>query len=320
MDIQQVIKEIGRGKLHARHLDLTSAEQLYRAMLADEVDDMSLGAILIALRIKGEGEEELLGFYRALREFLPQWATADSNTLILPSYNGARRQANLTPLLALLLHKLGFKVFIHGTHRDPTRITSEQIFKALNINPASDVEMANEQFSKTGFSFITLDKLCPALAKQLDLRWHLGLRNSAHTLAKLISPFAENKGLRLTSVSHPEYLPKVTQFFIDIKAKALVSNGCEGEVYMNPQRPSAIQYVDPSNATVTEIIPRHAADTVSTAASKQVEESASWITQVLAGKIPVPESLRTQIASCLVATGRQTSIQQAMSWISEQGY
>lgn len=76
-----------------------------------------LWAILIALRIKGEGEEELLGFYRGLEDFLPQWP-ALSNTIIIPSYNGARRQANMTPLLALLLHKFGVNVFLHGVHND----------------------------------------------------------------------------------------------------------------------------------------------------------------------------------------------------------
>lgn len=34
--------------------------------------------------------------------------------IVIPSYNGARKQANLTPLLAILLHKLGFPVVVHG--------------------------------------------------------------------------------------------------------------------------------------------------------------------------------------------------------------
>ncbi len=318
MDIQKIIKEIGRGKLHARHLDLASARELYQAILAGDVDDMSLGAILIALRIKGEGEEELLGFYQALKNFLPQWEAID-NAIVIPSYNGARRQPNLTPLLALLLQKFGFNVFVHGIHRDTTRVTTEDLFTALGINKAANVAEAYQTLLETGLSFITIDTLCPPLAEQLDLRWHLGLRNSAHTLAKLISPFAEGQGLRLTSVSHPEYLPKVTQFFLDIQATALVSNGCEGEVYANPQRPSAIHFIDPVQHQVNELVARASQGSALTI-TRDCESTCRWIQQVLAQEVIMPESIRVQIAACLVVSGRCASLSVALQWIEEQGF
>lgn len=319
MDSKQIIKEIGRGKLHARHLDEDTATALYRAMLSDEVDDLSLGAILIALRIKGEGEEELLGFYRGLEDFLPQWP-ALPNTLIIPSYNGARRQANMTPLLALLLHKCGVNVFLHGIHCDPTRFTSAEIFAAMDIKPARDIAESHQQMLATGFSFMTIDTLCPPLAKQLDLRWHLGLRNSAHTLAKLISPFVAHAGVRISSVSHPEYLPKVIQFFRDIHAKALVSNGCEGEVYLNPQRPSAIHYVNNEGSDTSEILPRGIPAQTPLAGSKEIATTVEWMQAVLSQKCPIPVPLREQIISCLVVCERFSTQSEADSWLTEQGY
>ncbi len=36
-------------------------------MLNGEVPDLELGGVLIALRIKGEGEAEMLGFYEAMQ-------------------------------------------------------------------------------------------------------------------------------------------------------------------------------------------------------------------------------------------------------------
>ena len=319
MDIKQVIKEIGRGKLHARHLDEDTAAALYSAMLRDEVDDLSLGAILIALRIKGEGEEELLGFYRGVEAFLPQWP-ALPNTLIIPSYNGARRQANMTPLLALLLHKCGVNVFLHGVHHDPTRITSAAILAAMDIIPARDIAESHQQLLETGFSFMTIDTLCPPLAKQLDLRWHLGLRNSAHTLAKLISPFVAQAGVRLTSVSHPEYLPKVTQFFHDIHAKALVSNGCEGEVYLNPQRPSAMHFVNNEEGNTFEILPRGVPAQTPLAANKEIATTIAWMRAVVDKHTPIPLPLREQMICCLVVCGRFCSQRDADLWLTEQGY
>jgi anthranilate phosphoribosyltransferase len=40
----------------------------------------------------------------------------------------------------------------------------------------------------------------------------LGVRNSTHTLGKIMQPFAQ-PALRLTSYTHPEYLEMLTDYF-----------------------------------------------------------------------------------------------------------
>ncbi len=137
MDYRKIIKEIGRGKNHARDLDRDTARGLYAHMLNGEVPDLELGGVLIALRIKGEGEAEMLGFYEAMQNHtIKLTPPADKPMpIVIPSYNGARKQANLTPLLAILLHKLGFPVVVHGVSEDPTRVLTETIFELMGITP-----------------------------------------------------------------------------------------------------------------------------------------------------------------------------------------
>ncbi|WP_312121702.1 DNA-binding protein YbiB, partial [Pantoea vagans] len=137
MELNKIIKEVGRGKNHARDIDFNTAVALYGAMLAGEVPDLELGAILIALRIKGEGEAEMRGFYQAMQAQMMQLRAPENRLMpvVIPSYTGARRQGNLTPLLALLLVKLGFPVLVHGVSDDATRITSEAVVPALGIAP-----------------------------------------------------------------------------------------------------------------------------------------------------------------------------------------
>lgn len=76
------------------------------------------------------------------------------------------------------------------------------------------------------------------------MRWRMGVRNSAHTLAKLATPFGEDAALRLSSVSHPEYVTRVGKFFEDIGGRALLMHGTEGEVYANPQRCPQMMLID----------------------------------------------------------------------------
>jgi len=60
------IKEIGRGKDGARGLPREQAKTLFSAILRGEVSDFELGAVLIALRVKGESHDELIGFCKPL--------------------------------------------------------------------------------------------------------------------------------------------------------------------------------------------------------------------------------------------------------------
>ncbi|HDE1042278.1 TPA: DNA-binding protein YbiB, partial [Klebsiella pneumoniae] len=102
MEYSKIIKEVGRGKNHARDLDEETARALYARMLNSEVPELELGGILIALRIKGEGEAEMKGFYAAMQQHTLRLTPPAGKPMpiVIPSYNGARKQANLTPLLA----------------------------------------------------------------------------------------------------------------------------------------------------------------------------------------------------------------------------
>ncbi len=82
--------------------------------------------------------------------------------------------------------------------------------------------------------YIPVGAFCPPLEKQLAMRWRMGVRNSAHTLAKLATPFGEAEALRLSSVSHPEYVPRVANFFRETGGRALLMHGTEGGSVCQP--------------------------------------------------------------------------------------
>jgi anthranilate phosphoribosyltransferase len=301
MDLRNVIKEIGRGKNHARDLDQDTARSLYTHMLNGDVPDLEMGGILIALRIKGEGEAEMLGFYESMQQHTLRLKppVGKPMPIVIPSYNGARKQANLTPLLAILLHKIGFPVVVHGVSEDPTRVISETIFELLGIEPTRHAGQAQAKLDGHQPVYIPVGALCPSLEKQLSMRWRMGVRNSAHTLAKLATPFAEDAALRLSSVSHPEYVGKVAKFFSD-----------------NPQRCPQITLID---AQGTRIVSERQTETANEAVpeGKDPEVTARWIERCVAGSEPVPQSLKIQMACCLLAAGEVASLDAGLAKVAE---
>jgi anthranilate phosphoribosyltransferase len=322
MELNKIIKEVGRGKNHARDIDFDSALALYGAMLDGEVPDLEMGSILIALRIKGEGEAEMRGFYQAMQSRVMRLQAPSGRPMpvVIPSYNGARRQGNLTPLLAQVLNRLGLPVLVHGVSDDATRVTSEAVFAALGILPVTTAEQAQAKLDRGELAFITIDHLCPPMAKQLSLRWRMGVRNSAHTLAKLATPFGEREALRLSSVSHPEYVARVATFFSAIDAPAILLNGTEGEVYANPQRCPAISYVGGAAQQAEVWVERQPEVAVPLPADKSAAETARWTEEVLNHQRPLPEALRLQIACCLRASGQCASREAGLEKLAAAGF
>ena len=107
---------------------------------------------------------------------------------MLPSYNGARKLPNLTALLALLLAQEGIDVLVHGTEHDAGRVTTAAIFRDLGLPFASDANEIEDAWARHEPVFIRIEALCPALARLLDVRRVVGLRNPGHTVAKLLMP------------------------------------------------------------------------------------------------------------------------------------
>ena len=119
MSYASIIKEIGRGAEGSRDMTQEDAKYLYGAMLDGGVPDLEMGAILIALRMKAESIDEMIGFLAAANERVNALTSpcVGIRPVVIPTYNGARKSANLTPLLALLLQRFGVPVIVHGFAR-----------------------------------------------------------------------------------------------------------------------------------------------------------------------------------------------------------
>jgi anthranilate phosphoribosyltransferase len=301
------IKEIGRGKKGSRSMAREDASALYAAMLDGRVSDLEMGAIMLAMRIKGESVDEIAGFLDASEqsfELLPAPA-GDYAPVLIPSYNGARKLANLTPLLATLLAREGVPVLVHGVTRDPGRVTTAEIFEAMGLHAAAgaaDVEAAHAQGRP---SFMPIELLAPKMAHLLSLRRILGVRNSTHTLVKILQPY-QGPALRLVSYTHPEYLEMLGEYFSSAapaaRGDAFLMRGTEGETVANPNRAQQIDWFHGEKRTI--LVQRDAPtdELAQVPPDRDAATTAAWIARALRGEEPVPPSISAQVAQCLLVS------------------
>lgn len=240
LDLPALIKEIGRGARGARDLSRAQAAALFGAMLDGEVDELRLGAIVLALRVKGESVDELLGFHDAMQARV-QRLHQPKRVVLLPTLNGARKLLNLMPLLALHLAQQGVPVLVHGRNDfGAARGDTFALFAALGHPTCSTLAEAQDRLNAQNLAVLPTALLCPGLDRLMALRPRLGLRNSAHTMAKLLDPF-HGHSVRVAAVTHGDFLDALASVLPQLDGPSLLLKGCEGEAYPHPRRPASLQ-------------------------------------------------------------------------------
>jgi anthranilate phosphoribosyltransferase len=313
MAIAHYIKEIGRGKEGARSLTREQAADLMTQVLAGGLSDLEIGAFCIAMRIKGETPEELAGFLDATHAQLAP-VTSGVPVVVIPSYNGARKLAGLTALLSALLARAGaergFAVLVHGSCSETKRVPTADVLKqlyfadfdtnmpdaAVFINKFATNLVANDQPH-----YLSTEQLCPPLEKLLQVRRTVGLRNSAHSVVKLMNPVRNAPALLVTSYTHPEYLQSMTQTLQLTGGHAMLLRGTEGEAVADARRrPRMDGFVHGQPVPLCEQQEGSLHSLPELPTSCEAASTAAYTRAVLAGEKPVPAPIAAQVEHILL--------------------
>ena len=295
MGIAHYIKEIGRGSQGARPLNREQAADLFGQVLDGTVTDLEIGAFCLAMRIKGETAQEMAGFLDATHQRLNRLPASSVPTIVIPSYNGARKLPVLTPLLALLLAREGLSVLVHGTATESRRVYTSEVLLALAVTTHTAIQC----IAPGNVAFVPTVLLHEGLQRLLDVRRVVGLRNPAHSLVKLMSP-VQGKSLLVSSYTHPEYAISMAETLAVMGSNALLLRGTEGEAVADPRRTPKMQgfingqvveqqaQQDGTLTTLPELPTEIDADT-----------TAAYIRSVLNGVLPIPAPIAQQVTHIL---------------------
>lgn len=305
------IKALGRGQTS---LTETEAYTIFSAMLDEGLADLELGALLYALRTKGESLEEMLGFKRAITERLYRLQAPpakEPQPVIIPAYGSGQNSVNLVPLLALLLQRFNITVLVHGSLESNDGVAAAYILRELGIFPSTSIIQAQQALDQQRLAFLPTAALCPGLATLLSLRGRLGLRNSAHLMVKVLEPFGAT-GLHLVSASQPECMNRLRELLYVTETNALLLQSSGGAPCANPALRPQLEFISSGASDIlfeAERGPERMVQRLPNPSSAVA--TALWTRQVLDGEIPLPIPLVNQLACCLYASGYTQDMNQA---------
>ena len=294
MPISLYIKRIGRRQ-GAHSLNREQARDLFGQVLDGAVTDLEVGAFCLAMRLKGETAEEMCGFLDATTARLNRIPAGERPLVVLPSYNGARKLPVLTPLLALLLARREVPVLVHGTPTESGRVFASSVLQELDIHALGEVR----PIAPGEAAFAPTELLSPALKRLLDARRVIGLRNSSHSVVKLMNPCA-GPAVIVSSYTHGEYGTVMGEVFEAMGSTALLLRGTEGEVAADARRlPAMDGFIAGRRVSLEQGQKGTLASLPELPAEIDAESTAAYIRDVLAGRIPVPAAIATQVEHIL---------------------
>jgi anthranilate phosphoribosyltransferase len=171
-------------------LSQTEASELLRALAAGETEPCLAGALLTALRIKGEAAQEIRGFALAMRELAKRPALPAGRPYvdIVGTGGDGSGSLNLSTGSALLAAAAGLEVVKHGNRSISSRSGSADVLAALGLPMPLDEQAAVRCLEQTGFTFLFAPHYHPAMRHIAPVRQALGVRTVFNVLGPLVNP------------------------------------------------------------------------------------------------------------------------------------
>lgn len=161
-------------------------------LLAGELAELQLAALLGALNARTESPEELAGFVDALHELAiaVPLSPAERDLLVDTCGTGADSSGtfNISTAAALVAAAAGATVAKHGNRAVTSSCGSADVLEAMGIPVALGPAEAAEALRSRRFAFLFAPALHPALKVVLPVRRALGVRTVFNLLGPLLNP------------------------------------------------------------------------------------------------------------------------------------
>ncbi|NVK25112.1 MAG: anthranilate phosphoribosyltransferase [Gammaproteobacteria bacterium] len=201
--------------------DLTQAqsEQLFNAIVTGELEPITLSALLIALKIKGEQPEEISGAATALKNHALAFPATDYVCSDNCGTGGdGTHTINISTLCAIVAASLGVKMAKHGNRSVSSKSGSADVLSELGINLNMTPEQAKKCLDETNLTFLMAPVYHSGIRHAMPVRQTLKTRTVFNILGPLINPAGAE--VQIIGVYQPELIKPVVESLRLLNKKA----------------------------------------------------------------------------------------------------
>jgi anthranilate phosphoribosyltransferase len=170
--------------------DLTQAEAREAARLVfEEATEAQIGALLAALRAKGETEAEIAGLAEGMRE-AARTIHPERTPLVDTCGTGGddHDTINVSTTSAIVVGGAGVPVAKHGNYSVSSSSGSADVLAEIGVNVDAEPEAVERAIERDGIGFMLAPVFHPAMKAVIGPRKELGMRTVFNVLGPLTNP------------------------------------------------------------------------------------------------------------------------------------
>ena len=208
-------------------LSISDAEWAMRSVVAGEATSAQVAGLLVALRIKGETVDEIVGFRdAALAASLPLEVSPDVLDIVGTGGDPYGAVLNISSVASVIAAASGVPVVKHGNRGASSASGASDLLAELGVNLEISPQRVAEVLSETGITFAFAALFHPGFRHAGPTRRELGISTLFNILGPLCNPARPNASA--VGVASLERVPLVVGVFQTRGATALVYRGDDG--------------------------------------------------------------------------------------------
>jgi anthranilate phosphoribosyltransferase len=253
---------------HRSSLTREEARNVMSQILGGGATDAQIAALLVALHMKGETVEEIVGFAEAIRREATPLTGEDGEALDL---SGTGRDAlvdtcgtggdtsgtfNISTATALTIAGAGVRVAKHGNRSISSKCGSADVMEALGVKIDIPTARIPACLRDTGLAFLYAPAMHSAMKYVQPVRRELRLRTVFNLLGPLTNP--ARASAQVVGVYALDLVEKLAEALSELGLRrALVVHGRDGLDEITISGPSKIAEVRNGQVHVYEVAPEH---------------------------------------------------------------
>ena len=309
-ELKTLIGQVATGAPLTRE----QAAAAFDGMMSGEATPSQMGALLMALRVRGETVDEITGAVAAMRAKMLR-VTAPANAVDVVGTGGdASGSLNISTCAAFIVAGAGVPVAKHGNRALSSRAGAADVLAALGVKIDLTPETISRCIGEAGIGFMFAPAHHPAMKHVGPTRVELGTR----TIFNLLGPLSNPAGVKrqMVGVFSKQWVEPLAQVLKNLGSeRAFVVHGSDGLDEITTTGPTAVAALENGSVRTFEITPEDVG--LSRARPEDLrggdaEMNAQALKSVLEGKkTPFRDIAILNAAAALLVAGRATDLAEA---------
>ena len=242
LDIRRTIQAVVEG----RELTTDEATAAMDAIMSGTVTAAQVGALVTALRMRGETADEIAGFATAMRRHALRVELTDGSAPLVDTCGtggDASGTFNISTTAAFAIAGAGVRVAKHGNRAVTSRCGSADLLEGLGVAIELSPTAVARCIEEVGIGFMYAPAFHPAMRFAGPARREIGIRTIFNVLGPLTNP--AGAGHQLVGVGHPDIAQKLARVLARLGSKhAVLVHADEGLDELGIGGPSAVTEYD----------------------------------------------------------------------------